>query len=178
MEESPRATLYLSTTVITASCVFSGNTTTAGELLNHQRGSANVCLRSRWRERGETACSTQSYETWWLMERLIEDLQMKGICNIAVFGSPDSRVTRMGSEEWCSYIRFFDGQEVALTWWKKATEQRTAAMRAKNPNPIIREIPAMIRSIAVCTLIHIILLKILRYDKISCLVITRRRRSF
>lgn len=75
-------------------------------------------------------------------------------------------------------IRFFDGQEVALTWWKKATEQRTAAMRAKNPNPIIREIPAMIRSIAVCTLIHIILLKILRYDKISCLVITRRRRSF
>ncbi|KAF3596592.1 hypothetical protein DY000_02023426 [Brassica cretica] len=64
-----------------------------------------------------------SYETWWLMERLIED----------------SRVTRMGSEEWCSY----------------ATEQRTAAMRAKNPNPIIKEITATIRSIAVCTLIHI-----------------------
>ncbi|CAD5316694.1 unnamed protein product [Arabidopsis thaliana] len=37
----------------------------------------------------------------------------------------------------------------ALTWWKKATEQRTEAMRAKNPNPIIRETPATIRSIAV-----------------------------
>lgn len=32
-------------------------------------------------------------------------------------------------------------------------------MRAKNPNPIIREIPATIRSIAVCTLIPIILLQ-------------------
>ncbi|KAF3514344.1 hypothetical protein F2Q69_00007969 [Brassica cretica] len=30
--------------------------------------------------------------------------------------------------------------------------------RAKNPNPIIREIPATIRSIDVCTLIPIILL--------------------
>ncbi|CAN7034481.1 unnamed protein product [Brassica rapa subsp. trilocularis] len=29
-------------------------------------------------------------------------------------------------------------------------------MRAKNPNPIIREIPATIRSIDVCTLIPII----------------------
>ncbi|KAF3487017.1 hypothetical protein F2Q69_00054241 [Brassica cretica] len=38
--------------------------------------------------RGETACSTQSYETWWLMERLIEDLQMKGICNIALCSDP------------------------------------------------------------------------------------------
>ncbi|KAL0800084.1 hypothetical protein Bca101_055259 [Brassica carinata] len=49
-------------------------------------------------------------------------------------------------------------QEVALlTWWKKATEQRMDAMRAKNPNLNIREIPATTRSIAVCTLIiHII----------------------
>ncbi|CAF2161114.1 unnamed protein product [Brassica napus] len=49
--------------------------------------------------------------------------------------------------------------QVALTWWKKAKEQRTEAIRAKNPNPIIKEIPATTRSIAVCTLIHIILLK-------------------
>ncbi|CAN7050136.1 unnamed protein product [Brassica rapa subsp. trilocularis] len=72
--------------------------------------------------------------------------------------------------------------QVALTWWKKATEQRMEAIRAKNPNPIIRDIPATTRSIAVCTLIHIILLKILRYDKISCLVITtnacKKKKSF
>lgn len=48
------------------------------------------------------------------------------------------------------------------------------AMRAKNPNPTIREIPATIRSIAVCKLISIIFVlffsfEFLSYDKISCL---------
>jgi hypothetical protein len=48
----------------------------------------------------------------------------------------------------------FDGQEeAALAWWKKATEQRMEAMRAKNPNPTIREIPATIRSISVISTI-------------------------
>lgn len=43
-----------------------------------------------------------------------------------------------------------EGSEGAsLTWWMKTTEQRTEAMIAKIPNPIIREKPATIRSIAV-----------------------------
>lgn len=41
----------------------------------------------------------------------------------------------------------------SLTWWMKTTEQRTEAMIAKIPNPIIREKPATIRSIAVWMLI-------------------------
>lgn len=37
-------------------------------------------------------------------------------------------------------------QERSLAFWKKAAEQSTEVINAKRPNPIIKEIPATIKS--------------------------------
>ena len=53
------------------------------------------------------------------------------------------------NRNWNTHI---PSQLISLAFWKKAAEHRIEAMKANNPIPIIREIPATTKSNTNCTL--------------------------